>query len=191
MATSLRLLVFGFVLLGSFSVVVAQDNPFEANVQDPGKDKGGWGGTSIPIKSGDAVTFGPRGCPVALVGNKVHDVATGKELCSLELPWMIGRISAVSGNGKYVAIGASNSRGPEDKIHVFDVQTGAKVMEIPQLQSPTNFVTISLNRYLISNTTDSTSLDVWDLETKAKKKPIVLGDKQELLHDRRRWSGST
>ncbi|WP_425614843.1 WD40 repeat domain-containing protein [Anatilimnocola sp. NA78] len=172
-STRMGVLVFGLLVFCVPVAIVAQEDPFAGKPAAIAKAASLLNGLSIPGLNAKSVTFGGPGCPVVLISNRIHEISTGKAVCSLTVPDLLFRMGALSGDGKYVAVCNRMSQEGE-KILVFNAQTGESVMEIPKASARDTLLVFSFNKYLIANSTDNNSLDVWDLETKAKKKSIPL-----------------
>jgi hypothetical protein len=165
----MRSLFFSFAaLLSLASIVLAQDDPF---TQKPAAatEKAGWSGSSIGVEWHSKVFFGPRGCPAVVVDEKVYSIKSGKEISKLDVMLSPNRSAALSDDGRLLAIGDKYSG---KSIYVFDTVTGDKLWEIPRTGSAHLWVRISLNKYVIANTSADDVLDVWSIEKKEKIKTI-------------------
>src|SRR4051812_8270052 len=112
-----RFLAIAVFLAASVSLVQsAPDDPFKpAEKQNGGKvdpddpfapgatgGKGAWGGgVTTPFDSRTAVTFGPAGCPVAVLGNIVWDLNANKEVGKLVGTYEARGLRSLSADGKF------------------------------------------------------------------------------------------
>lgn len=152
----------------------AQNDPFGASTPSVAQGMAaGWSAATIPVRSNEKVVFGPRGCPVVLVGKRVIELADLKVRCEIEGELPFHLVAAFSDNGQFVALG---HRIADDgkSIRVIDTTSNAVALEIPQTKSSSVFLRISLNKYVIANTTSNDSLDVWSIANGKKVKSIPV-----------------
>ncbi|MFO0816593.1 MAG: WD40 repeat domain-containing protein [Pirellulales bacterium] len=168
---------------------LAQDDPFTTPTPSVAQAMvAGWSAATIPVKASEKVFFGPRGCPVVLVGKRVMELADLKVRCELtgELPFHL--LAALSDNGQYVALGNSIA-SDSAVIRVVDTTNNSTVLEVPQARTASFFMRISLNKYVIANATTNNSLDVWSIASGKKVKSIpvdtnlIQADKIDLSGD--------
>ncbi|HEX4611951.1 MAG TPA: hypothetical protein VH092_27390, partial [Urbifossiella sp.] len=92
-----------------------------------------WGGdaATIPLKSADVVTFGPAGCPVAVVGQDVYDLKTFQ--AARKLPEKYDRHSrtALSHDGRYFAVTEKGRNLADTQTFVYATDTATKVLTVP------------------------------------------------------------
>ena len=79
------------------------------------KPAGRWAATAIAMDANAPVTFGPAGCPVAVVGNSVWDVKGYKQLGTLTDKYE-GR--ALSADGKLFAAGSKSPNQTDTTVTV-------------------------------------------------------------------------
>jgi hypothetical protein len=147
-----------------------EDNPFAKVDREPASP------LAIPIGRDLASfqpAFGEFGCPVAVVGDTVWELASGKKRSTLEGEYDFMSLRCLSDDGKYFA---AMDRGPhqtEATVMVWDTQTGQKAFEIPGFKEKSyEYMVISRNKYLILGGFQSHELDAWDIENKKQAKVI-------------------
>jgi hypothetical protein len=131
-----------------------------------------WGGdaTTIPVKSGDEVTFGPPGCPVVVVGPDVYDLKTFQVV--RQLPGKHGRHArrALSHDGRYFAATEKGHNQEDTQTHVYATDTGTKVLTVPPAAKGAyaDVVAFYGNTHLLLGGRHGPIIEVWDI-AKGKK----------------------
>lgn len=152
------------------------DDPFA-----PGAAGGGaWGGGStIPIDSRTAVTFGPPGCPVAVVGSGVWDLKVNKSVATLVGAYEARALRAVSAEGGYFAAGSKSPNQTDTAVTVWNTKTGQRALEVPgDKKSYVDFLALTRERYLLLGGRHSDQVDVWDLESGKVVKRLTVPDRR-------------
>src|SRR5262245_22402034 len=122
---SIRRILVAFPLVVA-PAAMADDDPFapakpgtnKPGAEKPGaeKPKGAWGDEKdlrMPTDHKNQVTFGPAGCPLAVVGPSVVDLKSSKPLRDLDGTYEASGLRTLSATGKYFA-GASKSPNQKD-----------------------------------------------------------------------------
>ncbi len=136
------------------------------------------GNTGIPIQRGiipgdeaDTITFGPTGCPVVIVGNRVWSISKREVVTIFEDDFPSGMPTSVSADGKLIAVAGKPFGQQNTDVTVWDSTTGKKVLTAEG--DPKRFVDTLLltQRTLYVGDRWSDVLLVWDCETGKKRKP--------------------
>jgi len=165
-----------FAVMSPPTLLAQDDDPFKANAPDK-PDKGGFGAAEeafggaggkdlrIPLKSNSAVAFGPLGCPVVVVDGKVWSIKDGRLLQTLDLDHQTNHTAVLSDDGRWLAYGRQGHNTDNNPIAIFSTESGEEVFEVPgQDDRYTDFVTFSLNKYLLLGGRTSTDIQVWDFQ---------------------------
>ncbi|MDB5309270.1 MAG: hypothetical protein JWO38_3472 [Gemmataceae bacterium] len=158
------------------------DDPFApgANLKAaPGKAGWGEGSVAVPFEPGAAVTFGPVGCPVAVVGLTVWDLKANKAVRKLAGPYEARGLRALSADGKYFAAGSKSPNQQDTAVAVWSTETGQRVLDVPgDKKALVDLLAISRNKYLLLGGRHNTQIDVWDVETGKVVKQLTVPDRR-------------
>ncbi len=138
-----------------------------------------WGGGDadgelrIPVDDAH-VTFGPSGCPVVVVGNRVWGLGKGELVQELKGGYRKhGQVrTALSANGRWFAAQESSKDG-RDHVSVWNTTTGEKSATVDAGKEHTvEYFSFSLDKYLVTGGRGTTQLQVWDAASGRAMKPI-------------------
>ena len=119
-------------------------------------------------------TFGEFGCPVAVVGSTVWELASGKKRTTLEGEYDPWSLRCLSDDGRFFAATDKGANQTEATVMVWDTQSGQKVFEIPGFKEKVyQYIIVSRNKYLILGGRHSHELEAWDIENKKQAKVIA------------------
>lgn len=152
------------------------DDPFAPGAK-AGNKPGAWGGT-IPYAPNTAVTFGPVGCPVAVIGKDVWDFKASKVVGKVEAPEG-NALRALSADGKYFAAGSKSPNQTDTTVTVWSTETGKKLLDIPgEKKAYVDVLSFSRDKYLLLDGRHSQQLDVWDIESGKSVKTLTVPDRR-------------
>src|ERR1051325_3318814 len=129
----------------------------------------------IPIPGGAAVTLGPPGCPVVVVGNHVWHLKKNKIVRSLE--GKIGQqpLRTLSGNGQYLAVADKPPNEKNTSVQVWDLAAEKLVFTADgKADRYLDVVAFVENKQLLLGGPGSNELDIWDVETGKKARTISV-----------------
>lgn len=175
-----------FVALGLLAAPVrADDDPFApAKKPEAGKAAAGpaWGGEgrlSFPLDHRAAVTVGPVGCPVLLVGNEVYDLKTGKPTRTLDFLAGESAVRAISADGKWVAAADRSPNRTGTAVGVWSAATGKPAFTIPGRDAAfVDFLAFSRDKYLLVGGRHDATVAVWDAATGQRTKDLTMPERR-------------
>lgn len=157
----------GFAQDDAPSTASASDKPAQGrSVAAEGVSDGAAGKTlRIPLKPGSAIAFGPFGCPVLVVDGQVWSVKNGRLLQTLDIVHQVSHVAVLSDDGRWFAYSRYGRNTDNNPISIFSTETGEEVFEVPgEVNRYADFVTFSLNKYLLVGGRTSTGIQVWDFQ---------------------------
>jgi WD40 repeat protein len=192
---TLRFLAVAVFFAASVSLVnSAPDDPFKpAEKKAQGKTdpddpfapgatggKGAWGTTPpIPFDTKTAVTFGPAGCPVAVLGNIVWDLNKNKEVGKLVGTYEAHGHRTLSADGKFFAAGAKSPNQADTAVTVWNTETGQRVLDVPGVKNVyVDLIVIARSKYLLLGGRHNATIDVHDIESGKVTKQLNVPDRR-------------
>jgi RNA polymerase sigma factor (sigma-70 family) len=147
--------------------------------QEPGpddKEEGGQGRTvRIPFEPGTPVTFGPVGCPVAVVGPRVWALDQGQPMRELEGGYDSRGLQVLSTSGRWFAATSRSPNHMDTTVTVWSVETGRRALEVPgRKEAYVDVLAFGGERYLILGGRHEKVLDLWDIESRKKARSIPV-----------------
>lgn len=150
------------------------DDPFAPGAVGTGL----WGGSGIPLESQSAVTFGPPGCTIAVIGSAVWDLKSHKSVGKLVGTYEPRGLRALSANGTFFAAGSRSPNQTDTAVTVWNTGTGQRVLEVPGVKKAyVDFLAVSRDRYLLLGGRHAPQIDVWDLESGKVVKQLTVPDR--------------
>lgn len=138
-----------------------------------------WGGGGIPITGNDGVTFGPAGCPVAIIGSSVWELKANKSAAKLAGPIEPRGLRALAADGKYFAAASKSPNQTNTAVGVWNTETGKRVLDVPgDPQAYVDFLAIARGKYVMLGGRHNNQIDVWDLETGKIARRLTVPDRR-------------
>lgn len=133
-------------------------------------------GSQILVDRWGRVIFGPPGCPVAITGSQVWDIATKKlrsELKGRKPP--ANTLAAISPDGNYfAALNMSDDKNTE--VAVWDAKTGEQKFSLSGAKGSFMDKLYLSNSQVFLGSVFGDKFQVWDLETGFEGKTIEIPD---------------
>ncbi|MDB5309348.1 MAG: hypothetical protein JWO38_3550 [Gemmataceae bacterium] len=138
--------------------------PFPAS-STPKEVASRWGSTAIPIDHQTGVSYGPPGCPVAVIGTDVYDLKTYKAIRTLPDKYEAQALHALTGDGRYFASASKSPNQTDTAVTVWASDTGKTVLQVPgQKEAFVDVLAFAHNQYLLLGGRHGPQIDVWDVE---------------------------
>jgi hypothetical protein len=154
------------------------DDPFAPNAGKNATGAWGGGGSTIPFSANEPVTFGPAGCPVAIVGSAVWDLKAKKSGARLAGTIEPHGLRALSADGKFFAAGSKSPNQTDTTVGVWNTETGERVFEVPgEAKAYVDFLAIARSKYLLLGGRHNNQIAVWDIETRKIAKQLTVPDR--------------
>ncbi len=153
------------------------DDPFAPGAATSGK--GAWGSSAVPFESNAGVTFGPVGCPVAIVGANVWDLKANKAAAKIVGTYEPRGLRALAADGKFFAAGSKSPNQTDTAVTVWNTETGQRVLGVPgDKKAFVDFLAIARSKYLLLGGRHNNQIDVWDLESGKVVKHLTVPDRR-------------
>ena len=135
-----------------------------------------WGSDTlrIPFEDESDVTFGPIGCPIVVVKNKVWHLEQKKIVQTLQGEVPEDTLTAISGNGKWFAAADKSKNREDTSVKVWNAATGEVVLEIPGKEDNyVDLIRFSRLDYLLLGGRHSKEIEVHQVST-GKQLPTIV-----------------
>ncbi|MBN9522424.1 hypothetical protein J0H58_28545 [bacterium] len=147
----------------------------------PAWEAGPGAGPGVPIKTGEAVAFGPPGCPVVVVGKTVYDLTTLRPVATLPVA-LDSKVNAfLSPDGRHLAVAGKWPLKAELPTRVFATDTGKVVLTVfapgGKLGSH-EVVAFAPDGRLFLAGRHGPTIDIWDVAKQARTGGLTFPDKQ-------------
>ena len=138
-----------------------------------------WGGTAIPFGRNDAVTFGPVGCPVAVVGADVWDLKTYKAIRTLPDKYEERGLRALSPDGKYFAAASRSPNQDRTAVTVWSTDGGKQELDIPgKADIYVDVLAFIHSGHLLVGGRHADYIDAWDVTAQKVVGRLTVPDKK-------------
>jgi hypothetical protein len=153
------------------------DDPFAPGAGSSGN--GAWSSSAVPFESKAGVTFGPVGCPVAILGATAWDLKANKAAGKLVGTYESRGLRTLAADGKFFAAGSKSPNQTDTAVTVWSTETGQRVLGVPgDKKAFVDFLAISRSKYLLVGGRHNNQIDVWDLETGKVVKHLTVPDRR-------------
>ncbi len=163
------------IVLGARSSAQAPD-PFAPGAAATAAADAAWGrdGLDVALTGNDKVFFGPPSCPIVVAGNRVYEIATGRQICELEGELPFNPLGAIGETGKYVAM-VSATASENHPLVAWDAKTGKQVMNFVQAENCVySYFSVSRDKYILCCGIGKKDVEVWDIDQQLLVKKIPL-----------------
>jgi WD40 repeat protein len=172
-SVSLGILLF-VVLIGRSSAQTP--DPFAPGAAATASADAAWGrdGLDVALTGNDKVFFGPPSCPIVVAGNRVYEIATGRQVCELQGELPPNLVGAIGESGKYVAM-VPSAASDNHSLLAWDAKTGEQIMNFVQAENCVyTYFAISRDKYILCCGINKKDVEVWDIEKQLLVKTILM-----------------
>jgi hypothetical protein len=136
-------------------------------------------GLKAPVDHKSPVTFGPPGCPVLVVGDRVWDLKQNKEARQLEGVAELRGHRALSADGKWFATASKQPNQTDTAVAVWSTETGKKVLDVPgKAKEYVDVMAFAGEKALALGGRHSNKIDLWDVEAGKVVKTLTVPDRR-------------
>lgn len=128
----------------------------------------------IPFKNDSDVTFGPIGCPIVVVKNKVWHIEKKAVVQTLQGDVPARSLKAISGHGKWFAVADKSPNQRDTAVKIWNAVTGEQVLEVPGKEEHfVDLLRFSRQDYLLLGGRLSNEIEVHEVST-GKQFPTIV-----------------